>query len=88
MDVSRIDPETALVDAENVDAGELSVDIDEHELAALAQGKEDKVLVSVRYVRVFPSRDISVSSNSFCRFQSQADFQSHRLVNQQQRTYP
>ena len=51
MDVSRIDPETALVDAENVDAGELSIDnIDELDLKLAEFGKEDKVLVSVRCV--------------------------------------
>ena len=51
MDVSRIDPETALVDAENVDAGELSIDnIDELDLKLADFGKEDKVLVSVRCV--------------------------------------
>lgn len=53
MDVSRIDPEQALVDAETVDTNDLSLEMDgdhEHSLRMLEYGKEDKVLVSVRYV--------------------------------------
>lgn len=46
MDVSRIDPEEALVDFENVD-GDVSADIDEAMLRS-EYGKEDKVLVSIR----------------------------------------
>lgn len=46
MDVSRIDPEEALVDFETVEAGDLSVDIDEELLQDY--GREDKVLVSIR----------------------------------------
>lgn len=47
MDVSRIDPEQALVDAENVDV-DLSFELDERELRSLQYGQEDKVHVSVR----------------------------------------
>ena len=48
MDVSRVDPEEALVDFETVDeAGDISADIDEALLRA-DYGKEDKVLVSIR----------------------------------------
>ncbi|THH07214.1 hypothetical protein EW145_g3540 [Phellinidium pouzarii] len=47
MDVSRIDPEQALVDAETVDV-DLSLELDERELRSLQYGKEDKVHVSVR----------------------------------------
>ncbi|TFY63510.1 hypothetical protein EVJ58_g3221 [Rhodofomes roseus] len=46
MDVSRIDPEEALVDFQTVEPGDISGELDE---AALADyGKEDKVLVSIR----------------------------------------
>lgn len=48
MDVSRVDPEQVLVDSENVEV-DLSVEIDERELRTLEYGKEDKVLVSVRF---------------------------------------
>jgi hypothetical protein len=48
MDVSRIDPEDALIDAETVDAGDVSAD--EAEAAPHESGREDKVLVSIRYV--------------------------------------
>ncbi|KAL5512652.1 hypothetical protein ACEPAG_2918 [Sanghuangporus baumii] len=47
MDVSRVDPEQALVDAENVDV-DLSFELDEHELRSLQYGREDKVHVSIR----------------------------------------
>ncbi|KAI5121050.1 hypothetical protein M0805_008626 [Coniferiporia weirii] len=47
MDVSRIDPEQALVDAETVDV-DLSVELDERELRSLQYGQEDKVHVSIR----------------------------------------
>ena len=53
MDVSRVDPEEVLVDAENVDV-DLSVELDDAFLKTLDHGKEDKVLVSIRYV-VFES---------------------------------
>ena len=53
MDVSRVDPEEVLVDAENVDV-DLSVELDDAFLKTLDHGKEDKVLVSIRYV-VFDS---------------------------------
>ncbi|KAI0754881.1 kinesin-domain-containing protein [Daedaleopsis nitida] len=46
MDVSRIDPEEALVDFETVD-GDVSLDIDEAMLRT-EYGNEDKVLVSIR----------------------------------------
>lgn len=49
MDVSRIDPEQALVDAENVEI-DLSAEMDEREVRSLLYGQEDKVHVSVRYV--------------------------------------
>ena len=49
MDVSRIDPEQVLVDAENVEI-DLSVEMDEREVRSLLYGQEDKVHVSVRYV--------------------------------------
>ena len=47
MDVSRVDPEQALVDAENVDV-DSSFELDERELRSLHYGKEDKVHVSIR----------------------------------------
>ena len=46
MDVSRIDPEAALVDFETVEAGDVSLDLDESSLRDY--GREDKVLVSIR----------------------------------------
>ncbi|OCH88478.1 kinesin-domain-containing protein [Obba rivulosa] len=49
MDVSRIDPEEALVDFQTVEPGDVSAEIDESTLEALnGYGKEDKVLVSIR----------------------------------------
>ena len=48
MDVSRVDPEQALVDYQTVDV-DLSGDVDESLLDFREYGKEDKVLVSVRY---------------------------------------
>jgi hypothetical protein len=50
MDVSRVDPEEVLVDAQNVEPGDVSGDIDEAWLTGKDHGSEDKVLVSVRYV--------------------------------------
>ena len=47
MDVSRVDPEEALVDFETVEAGDVSMDIDDALLHS-DYGKEDKVLVSIR----------------------------------------
>lgn len=47
MDVSRIDPEEVLVDAENVEI-DVSAELDERELRSLQYGNEDKVHVSVR----------------------------------------
>lgn len=49
MDVSRIDPEEALVDFETVDAGDISVEIVEDMLKDYNYGGEDKVLVSIRF---------------------------------------
>ncbi|OSX59774.1 hypothetical protein POSPLADRAFT_1048250 [Postia placenta MAD-698-R-SB12] len=46
MDVSRVDPEEALVDFQTVEPGDISGEIDESALADY--GKEDKVLVSIR----------------------------------------
>ncbi|PSR70949.1 hypothetical protein PHLCEN_2v13171 [Hermanssonia centrifuga] len=46
MDVSRVDPEEALVDCETVEAGDISVEMDESPLQDY--GQEDKVLVSSR----------------------------------------
>ncbi|KAF9240174.1 P-loop containing nucleoside triphosphate hydrolase protein [Melanogaster broomeanus] len=48
MDVSRVDPEEALVDYQTVEVGDVSGDIDEGQLPMPEYGKEDKVLVSVR----------------------------------------
>lgn len=47
MDVSKIDPEDALVDFETVDPGDISQEIVESMLLN-DYGHEDKVLVSVR----------------------------------------
>ena len=47
MDVSRIDPEQVLIDAENVEV-DLSAELDEREVRSLLYGQEDKVHVSVR----------------------------------------
>ncbi|KAF8125154.1 P-loop containing nucleoside triphosphate hydrolase protein [Boletus edulis] len=48
MDVSRVDPEEALVDSEKIEPGDISGDIDESQLPTPEYGKEDKVLVSIR----------------------------------------
>ncbi|KAF9222920.1 kinesin-domain-containing protein [Gyrodon lividus] len=48
MDVSRVDPEEALVDFQSLEAGDVSADIDEGQLPIPEYGKEDKVLVSIR----------------------------------------
>ena len=47
MDVSRVDPEEVVIDYQTIEPGDLSGEVDE----ALLQeyGKEDKVLVSVRW---------------------------------------
>lgn len=52
MDVSNVDPESVLVDFQTVEPGDISGEIDEAWLKAAARdhGKEDKVMVSVRYV--------------------------------------
>lgn len=49
MDVSRIDPEDVLVDAQNVELADASAEMDEAMLREILEGNEDKVLVSVRY---------------------------------------
>ena len=46
MDVSRVDPEEALVDYSNVEPGDISGEIDESLLKDY--GNDDKVLVSIR----------------------------------------
>jgi centromeric protein E len=51
MDVSRIDPEDALVDFQTVEPGDVSADIDEAMTLGPNYGKEDKVLVSIRSSR-------------------------------------
>lgn len=48
MDVSRVDPEEVLVDAQNVELADVSAELDEAMLREILEGKEDKVLVSVR----------------------------------------
>ncbi|KAI0059583.1 kinesin-domain-containing protein [Artomyces pyxidatus] len=48
MDVSRVDPEEVLVDAETVEPGDVSMEEVESMLGATSYGKEDKVLVSIR----------------------------------------
>lgn len=62
--MSRIDPEDAVVDYQNVECGDISAELDESPLAEHDYGSADKVLVSIRYVfsslvlcrymRVFP----------------------------------
>ena len=52
MDVSRVDPEDALVDFETLEPGDVSGDIDESHLPIPEYGKEDKVLVSIRCASV------------------------------------
>lgn len=56
MDVSRVDPEEALVDFETLEPGDVSGDIDESQLPTHEYGKEDKVLVSIRcaFVCIYP----------------------------------
>jgi hypothetical protein len=51
MDVSRIDPEDALVDFQTVEPGDVSADLDEAAIPGPNYGKEDKVLVSIRLFR-------------------------------------
>jgi hypothetical protein len=53
MDVSRVDPEEVLVDAQNVELGDVSGDIDEALLRSANHGNEDKVLVSIRCVYLY-----------------------------------
>jgi centromeric protein E len=50
MDVSRVDPEEVLVDFQTLEAGDISGDLDDAWLrSGLDHGKEDKVMVSIRY---------------------------------------
>jgi centromeric protein E len=49
MDVSRVDPEEVLVDYQKVEPGDVSGEIDETVLRGVDHGKEDKVMVSIRY---------------------------------------
>ncbi len=50
MDVSNVDPEQVLVDAETVEPGDVSAEIDEAWLRSIKHdhGKDDKVMVSIR----------------------------------------
>lgn len=50
--MSNVDPEQVLVDSQTVEPGDVSGEIDEAWLRAaeLNHGKEDKVMVSVRWV--------------------------------------
>lgn len=50
MDVSNIDPEQVLIDAQKVEEGDVSADIDEAWLRSIKHnhGKDDKVMVSIR----------------------------------------
>ncbi|KAI0032797.1 P-loop containing nucleoside triphosphate hydrolase protein [Vararia minispora EC-137] len=48
MDVSRVDPEENLVDYQNVEAGDISAEIDEATIPSADYGSKDKVLVSIR----------------------------------------
>ncbi|KZV67173.1 kinesin-domain-containing protein [Peniophora sp. CONT] len=47
MDVSRVDPEEVLIDYQNVEAGDVSIEVDEPE-KEVDHGSEDKVQVSIR----------------------------------------
>lgn len=49
MDVSQVDTEEALVDFQNVEV-DISGEADGALLRQIDHGKEDKVLVSIRYV--------------------------------------
>ena len=51
MDVSRVDPEEVLVDFQTLEAGDISGDLDDAAWlrSGLDHGKEDKVMVSIRY---------------------------------------
>jgi hypothetical protein len=56
MDVTNVDPEQVLVDYQTVEPGDVSGEIDEAWLRAaqLDHGKQDKVMVSIRSVLLFP----------------------------------
>ena len=47
MDVSRVDPEEVLVDYQNLDAGDISIEVDETG-GEIDHGSQDKVQVSIR----------------------------------------
>jgi centromeric protein E len=49
MDVSRVDPEEVLVDYQTVEPGDVSGELDETVFRGIDHGKEDKVMVSIRY---------------------------------------
>ncbi|KAI6030507.1 hypothetical protein F5J12DRAFT_295901 [Pisolithus orientalis] len=59
MDVSRVDPEEVLVDYQTVEPGDVSGDL-EDDSQTPDYGKEDKVLVSIRYIRRLALRDRDV----------------------------
>ncbi|KDQ51297.1 hypothetical protein JAAARDRAFT_41369 [Jaapia argillacea MUCL 33604] len=63
MDVSRVDVEEVLVDAENVEVGDVSADI-ELAMEEMKRDKEDKVLVSVRIRPSSQAPAWSLSSSS------------------------
>ena len=69
MDVSRIDPEEALVDFETVEAGDISLDLDD---IAQDYGQEDKVLVSIRWV-------YSITVNIVCYIFVEYDLQTRHM---------
>lgn len=48
MDISKVEPEEALVDFETVDDGDISAEITEDMISPNDYGQEDKVLVSIR----------------------------------------
>lgn len=50
MDVSRVDPEEVLVDYQNMDVGDISIEVDETGGEVIDHGSQDKVQVSIRYV--------------------------------------
>ncbi|KAH9008963.1 kinesin-domain-containing protein [Lactarius pseudohatsudake] len=77
MDVSRVDPEDALIDWETVEPGDISGEVDENFLSTAANGnKDDKVLVSIR---VRPS-DASTA------WEAQANTKSIKLLPQHHRS--
>jgi len=53
MDVSNVNPEDVLVDSKTVEPADVSGEIDLDDIF-IYHGKQDKVMVSIRYVN-FPS---------------------------------